>query len=115
MEEATDGMQDFASSVTLPLGSFINSLNASTAEVELLLSSASEWIGELESGTRLRLEAFDSTHRQWNRVGLQRTREGGGGCRAASTRGRDVACHPACAVLFLATAVATKGASIMYH
>lgn len=66
MEEATDGVQDLASSVAFPLGSFINSLNASTEEVQLLLSSTSEWLGELESGTLLRLEAFDSAHRQGN-------------------------------------------------
>lgn len=64
MEEATDGIQELTSSVSLPLGSFKDSLNASTEEVQLLLSRTSEWLGELERGTLLRLEAFDSAHRQ---------------------------------------------------
>lgn len=64
MEEATDGIRELASSVSSPLGGFVGSLNASAEEVQLLLSSTSEWLGELESGTLLRLDAFDSAHRQ---------------------------------------------------
>lgn len=64
MEEATEGIQDLASSVSSPLMSFVDSLNASTAEVELLLSRTDEWLGELEGGMLLRLNAFDTAHRQ---------------------------------------------------
>lgn len=64
MEEATEGIQKLASSVSSPLTSFVGSLNASTEEVELLLSSTREWLGELESGMLLRLDAFDTAHRQ---------------------------------------------------
>eukprot|EP00903_Cladosiphon_okamuranus_P017043 g15708.t1 len=57
MEEATDGIQELASSVASPLTSFVSSLNASAVEVELLLSSTGEWLGELETGMLLRLDA----------------------------------------------------------
>ena len=64
MEEATEDIQELASSVSSPLTSFVGSLNASAKEVELLLSSTSEWLGGLESGMLLRLDAFDAAHRQ---------------------------------------------------
>lgn len=64
MEEATEGIHDLTSSVSSPLRSFIDSLNASTEEVQLLISNSGEWIDELESGMLLRLDAFDSTYRR---------------------------------------------------
>lgn len=64
MEEAAEGIQELASSVSSPLTSFAGSLNASIEEVELLLSTTGEWLGELESGMLLRLDAFDAAHRQ---------------------------------------------------
>lgn len=63
MEEATEGIQELASTVSSPVTSFLGSLNTSTEEVELLLSSTREWLGELESGILLRLDAFDIAHR----------------------------------------------------
>lgn len=67
MDEAAEGVNHLASSVSSPLASFVGSLNASAEEVQLLLSSADEWIGQLETGMLLRLDAFDSAHRQGNR------------------------------------------------
>lgn len=64
MDGATEGIQQLAYSVSSPLTSFVGSLNASAEEVELLLSSTGEWLGELESGVHLRLDAFDTAHRQ---------------------------------------------------
>jgi len=66
MEEATEGIHDLTSSVSSPLRSFIDSLNASTEEVQLLLSNSGAWIDELEAGMLLRLDAFDSTYRRAN-------------------------------------------------
>ncbi|CAM9428615.1 unnamed protein product [Ectocarpus fasciculatus] len=57
MDEAAEGVNDLASSVSLPLASFVGSLNASAEEVQLLLSSADEWIGQLEPGMLLRLDS----------------------------------------------------------
>lgn len=64
MEEATEGIQELTSSVSSPLRGFVGSLNASTEEVQLLLSNTGEWLGELERGMLLRLDAFDTAHRQ---------------------------------------------------
>lgn len=64
MEEATEGIQELAFSVSSPLRSFVRSLNASSEEVEVLLSSTGEWLGELERGMLLRLDAFNAAHRQ---------------------------------------------------
>lgn len=62
MREATEGTRELVSSVSSPLSNFFNSLNTSTYEVELLLSST-DWLGEFEDGTLLRLDAFNSAHR----------------------------------------------------
>lgn len=71
MEEATEGIHDLTSSVSWPLRSFIDSLNASTEEVKLLLSNSREWIDELETGMLLRLDAFDITYRRANKTFTQ--------------------------------------------
>ncbi|CAM9215650.1 unnamed protein product, partial [Scytosiphon promiscuus] len=63
MDEATQGIEELSSSVSSPLSSFVGSLNASIEEVELLLSTTGAWLGELERGTALRLNSFDSAHR----------------------------------------------------
>ncbi|CAM9857305.1 unnamed protein product, partial [Ectocarpus sp. 8 AP-2014] len=60
MDEAAEGVNELAHSVSLPLASFVGSLNASAEEVQRLLSSADEWIGQLESGMLLRLDSFDN-------------------------------------------------------
>lgn len=63
MDEATDGIVELTSSVSTPLRSFVGSLNASREEVELLLSATGEWLGELERGMVLRLDAFENAYR----------------------------------------------------
>lgn len=63
MDEASDGMRELVFSVSSPLGSFVEALDNSTGEVKLFLAATDEWLGELEAGLLLRLDAFDSAHR----------------------------------------------------
>lgn len=63
MDETSAGMHDLVSSVSSPLGSFVDTLDNSTGEVQLILAATDEWLGELEAGLLLRLDAFDSAHR----------------------------------------------------
>lgn len=63
MEEAAAGIDEFASNVSSPLNSLINSLDTSMEQVELLLSNTEQWVGELEDGMVLRHDAFDDAHR----------------------------------------------------
>lgn len=63
MDEATEGIADFTSSLSAPLERFVGSLNASIDEVQLLLSTTGEWLSELEQEIVVRLDSFDSAHR----------------------------------------------------
>ena len=60
---AIEGIHDLVASVSSPLSSFVNSLNASAEEARTLISGTDGWLGELEDGILLRLVAFDSAHR----------------------------------------------------
>ena len=60
---AIEGIHDLVSTVSSPLSSFVDSLNASVEEAQTIISSTDGWLGELEDGMLLRLEVFDSAHR----------------------------------------------------
>lgn len=63
MDEAAEGVRKLVASVSLPLNNFVDFLNASTEQAHSLLSSTDSWLGELEDGMLVRLNAFDSAHR----------------------------------------------------